>query len=615
MVRAQKRLAALDEHRTKLVAEIAEGQERLQRLRLEVSQVPQTAHATHCGSSSRLCVLVSSNHNGEEFHVSSQGEAIHRCRTPRWTSWACTRLIEEADSKRRRMEAAAAAVAVLSVVQFLMHARWPSVVFEESGWVRRLNQVLRAGDVGLRGYGRCNDRWTMMATPVLTMPFEGQHKWTVIQTQLRGPQTLWKAGLAPNSQQLCPSARAVWDSEARRGQDSQHTGPVGQIASPWCTLATLKSRMSRHLDWNTRHQLRASRLWWSVNTPLRPSVSKDPHVKPSLEEPGPPRLPWTRTTPTSPSTGGNTSRRVLSSRVSCNVVIPELGDGEKAQLLSQRLRSLSSRRTGSRGSIPNHSGCSTCAACDFLFLLPLFLAGAAVLLTSLATTALHAQWRWCWRGAVTLWRVPLPAHAGKEGPGSRPTSWSEIWTSQCTTRPTVDAWHCRRFVAPRRCAARDGHHVGQRSSMRRNPQTQSHSRSRRRARRCTTTKKTHVSRVSWRRRTRSTCRFGDGGRRKTIRGDQTLPWFAGEGQGSLCSTGVAVQCHDGLVPPVVCHPRLSPSASQLLGRMAPCPRCTRWCRSRATSSDCGRDSCGYFVTRFWHVSILFLQKNSKTWKK
>ena len=51
---------------------------------------------------------------------------------------------------------------------------------------------------------------------------------------------------------------------------------------------------------------------------------------------------------------------------------------------------------------------------------------------------------------------------------------------------------------------------------------------------------------------------GEGGRRrrKVIRGNQTLLWRVGEGQSSLCSTGVAVWCHDGLVPPVVCHPRM-----------------------------------------------------------
>ena len=74
--------------------------------------------------------------------------------------------------------------------------------------------------------------------------------------------------------------------------------------------------------------------------------------------------------------------------------------------------------------------------------------------------------------------------------------------------------------------------------------------------------------------------------RKVVRGDQTLPWRAGEGQSPHCFTGAAVQCHDGLAPagglPSSLARRLglsrslSPNTVQLL--MAPCPRCTRWCR-------------------------------------
>ena len=41
VISAQKRLASLNEHRAKFVAEIADGQECLLRLRIKVSQIPQ----------------------------------------------------------------------------------------------------------------------------------------------------------------------------------------------------------------------------------------------------------------------------------------------------------------------------------------------------------------------------------------------------------------------------------------------------------------------------------------------------------------------------------------------------------------------------------------------
>ena len=44
VTRAQKRLAALDEERVKLVSELEEGQARLQRLRVETAQRPQDAN-------------------------------------------------------------------------------------------------------------------------------------------------------------------------------------------------------------------------------------------------------------------------------------------------------------------------------------------------------------------------------------------------------------------------------------------------------------------------------------------------------------------------------------------------------------------------------------------
>ena len=153
-----------------------------------------------------------------------------------------------------------------------------------------------------------------------------------------------------------------------------------------------------------------SRLWWSVNTPLRPSISKDPHGKPSQEEPGPPRVPWTRTTPA--------TRRVLSSL--SNVVLPELGDGEKAQMLSQ---------SGPFSNTP-FIVFPTNRLTRYLRRLPL----------PLATRSCRCGRPRRLEARVTLWRVPLPAYTRKEGPGSRPTSWSEIWTSQRTTRPTADAW-------------------------------------------------------------------------------------------------------------------------------------------------------------------------------